>query len=90
MMVFCAALAGAIVGGAVSVAIGGMGVIRVTNRRLTTLEDECEAIDRRITSEVKTRAARASIASRNVNENLTEALALAAKQNNQPQTLIGR
>lgn len=50
-----ALLGGAIIG-AVSLAIGGMGVTRMLGQRLSEMEATVERTDERITREVKTRA----------------------------------
>jgi len=78
VLVFCSAALGAVLGGALSVTLGGMGALRLTNRRVTALEDDCDAIDKRITHEVKTRAGKAGQMAKTSNEHLQEALALAA------------
>lgn len=60
LLVFCLAAAGSLLGGTVSVIIGGMGATRILQRRVTALEDDVQEQEARITREVKQRAARSA------------------------------
>ncbi len=66
-------LIGGLLAGAIALAIGGAGGIKVLRTSQTRLKDAVERIDERITHEVKTRAGRASAAARTDKELTQEA-----------------
>ncbi len=62
--VLVVALFGGAITGAVSLALGGLGVTRQLNKRMGDLEVANERTDDRVTREVKTRAGQAAVAKR--------------------------
>jgi len=78
LAVLVVALLGGALTGAVSLAIGGLGVTRHLNQRMGELESATERTDERITREVKTRAGHAAATKRSdadVKREATERLA---------------
>jgi len=66
-------LIGGLLAGAVALAVGGAGGLKVLRTRQASLKDAVERIDERITHEVKTRAGRASASARGDKELTQEA-----------------
>ncbi len=64
LAVLVVSLLGGAITGAVSLAIGGLGVTRRISRRIAKVEDETERTDERITREVKTRAGLTAVTKR--------------------------
>lgn len=74
LYVFLAALAGAMLGGALSVAVGGMGGIRILNRRVTEIEDDVTLLDKRVTTEIKRRAGSERLPQQSLKQEFAELL----------------
>jgi len=66
-------LLGGFLAGALALALGGAGGIKVLRTRQASLKDAVERIDERITHEVKSRAGRAAVAARSDKELTAEA-----------------
>ncbi len=66
-------LIGGLLAGAIALALGGAGGLKVLRTRQKSLKDAVERIDERITHEVKTRAGRASATARTDKELSQEA-----------------
>ncbi len=72
LLCFCAGAAGSLIGGAISVLIGGLGATRLLARRLTQLEDDQELLQDRMTTEVKRRAGKSRVEKDDLNSELAE------------------
>jgi len=66
-------LLGGLLAGAIALAVGGAGGLKVLRTSQTRLKDAVERIDERITHEVKSRAGRAAAAARGDKELTQEA-----------------
>lgn len=78
--VLVVALLGGAITGAVSLAIGGMGVTRGLRTRVDQLQERTERTNERITREVKTRAGDAATAKRTDAQVREEAIKLQAER----------
>ncbi len=84
LAVLVVSLLGGAITGAVSLAIGGLGVTRRISRRIGKIEDQTERTDDRITREVKTRVGLAAVSKRTEADVKREAEARLASEPQSP------